>query len=494
MTVQRLALLGAGLAAGLALAWSVSGSPSFWGGGSMAGAQAVRSSDDVRQVPQSQAQIQLSFAPVVRQVTPSVVNIYAKKVVRRPVMMEDPFFQFFFRGQGGPSRERVESSLGSGVIVRNDGIIVTNRHVVGGADEITVVMSDKREFEGKVILQDPRSDLALVKINASGAFLPAIKLGDSDRLQVGDIALAIGNPFGVGQTVTQGIVSAVRSAGGPTDYQYYIQTDAAINPGNSGGALVGVTGELLGINTFIASPSGGSVGVGFAVPVNLVRSIIAGAATGKVIRPWIGLKGQAIDADLAASLKLDRPVGVLVNQLNQGSPAARAGLKSGDVITAVDGREVADTETLLFRLATKTVGSNANLTVVRNGKPQTVAVSLIAPPEIPARSLTWLKGDNLFSGIKIGNLSPAFAQELGTGFPDSGVVVTELMNGSAVARFGLLQPGDVIDSINGKPINSVSQLEAIAPATRSGASFRFLRSGRAVECSVQPPAIVSCRQ
>ena len=485
--------LGTGLAAGMALAWGVSSTDRLTEGGATAIAETP---PPARVAPVSQAQVQLSYAPVVQKAAPAVVNIYTRKIVRQSPMMSDPFFRFFFgdRAGAGAGRERVQSALGSGVIVRADGLIVSNRHVVGDADEIQVVLADRREFEGKVVFQDPRSDLALVRIEPRGAALPVIRLGDSDRLQVGDIALAIGNPFGVGQTVTQGIVSAVRSGGGPTDYQYYIQTDAAINPGNSGGALVGMNGELIGINTFIASPTGGSVGVGFAVPVNLVRAILPAATTGKVVRPWLGLEGQAIDADLAATLNLDRPRGVLVNRLNAGSPAATAGLKPGDVITAIDGQPVDDIETLQFRIATKAVGTRAALTVIRDGKSFNLPIALIAPPENPPRGLTWLDGQHAFAGVRVGNLSPAYAQELGGGLPDRGVVVVELKPASPAARLGLLQPGDVLEAINGKPVTTVAQAQAQLKGSAGAMSYRFLRGGRLAECAIRPPAYISCRQ
>lgn len=489
--MRTLVWLGAGMVAGLGLAWGVTTGPNETSNGSMAEAQTGQTQTQ-RITPSSPAQVQLSYAPVVQRVAPSVVNIYTKKVVRRQPMMDDPFFRFFFGRQIEP---RVQNSLGSGVIVRADGLIVTNRHVVGDADEITVILADRREFEGKVILQDERSDLALVKIDTAGKELPVMKLGDSDRLQVGDIALAIGNPFGIGQTVTQGIVSAVRSGGGPTGYQYYIQTDAAINPGNSGGALVSLAGELIGINTFIASPTGGSVGVGFAVPVNMVKSIIGAAKSGKVVRPWVGIEGQAVDADIASAMGLDRPRGVLINSLNSRSPAAASGMKSGDVITAIDGKEVDDIETLRFRVATKNVGSSAVFTVVRDGKARNITVKLTAPPEVPPRDLTWLKGDHLFNGIQVANLSPAFTMELGGGLPDQGVVVVELASGAPAARLGVVQPGDVIEAVNGTKITTVDQLQSVlSKASPDRFVYRFVRGGKRGECAVQPPAYISCRQ
>ena len=493
--MRSLMWLGTGLVAGLGLAWGVTTGPDGTSNGSVAEAQTAQTSETQTQrvTPTSTAQVQLSYAPVVQRVSPSVVNIYTKKVIQRQPLMDDPFFRFFFGGR--QAQPRVQNSLGSGVIVRSDGLIVTNRHVVGDADEIIVVLADRREFEGKVILQDQRSDLALVQIDTKGKDLPVMLLGDSDRLQVGDITLAIGNPFGVGQTVTQGIVSAVRSGGGPTGYQYYIQTDAAINPGNSGGALVNLAGELIGINTFIASPTGGSVGVGFAVPVNMVKSIIGAAGTGKLVRPWVGVEGQAVDSDIAAGLGLDRPRGVLVNRLSAKSPAAAAGLRAGDVITAIDGKEVTDSSELQFRVATKNIGSTAIFTVLRDGKAQNIKVKMSPPPEVPPRNLTVLRGNPLFSGVQVGNLSPAFAMELGGGLPEQGVVILEMAANSPAARLGVLQPGDIIEAVNGTAIATVDQLQSVLSKSGSGAiSFRFQRGNQRGECAVRPPAYITCRQ
>jgi Do/DeqQ family serine protease len=447
-----------------------------------------------RALPQSQSQVMLSFAPVVDRAAPAVVNIYTKKTVRQAPMMQDPFFRFFFGDRQMPGRERVERSLGSGVIVRADGLIITNRHVVGEADEITVVLADRREFDARVVLQDPRSDLAVVRINTEGKNLPVMPLGDSDRIKVGDMVLAIGNPFGVGQTVTNGIVSAVRSGGGPTDYQYYIQTDAAINPGNSGGALVSMTGELIGVNTFIFSQTGGSVGIGFAVPANLVRAVVNAAANGggRIVRPWIGVEGQPVDSDTAKALKLERPVGVLVNSISPASPAVRAGLRTGDVIFAFDGQEVSDMDSLRFRLATRQVGSSSTLTVIRDGKPVTLNVALIAPPETPARSETIVR-QSIFTGAKVANLSPAVQAELGLPLPDRGVVVLETAQGSPAQQINL-QPGDVIAAVNGQRVESVQALQPALAAAGNAVTFVIQRSGRAIECGFQPGRGLFCRQ
>jgi Do/DeqQ family serine protease len=428
-----------------------------------------------------------SYAGVVEKALPAVVNIYTRSVQR--TRMTD-FFGFPL-----PDRMREQNSLGSGVIVRSNGLIVTNNHVISGAQEIKVVLSDRREFAGKVVLTDPRTDLALVQVETAGKALPTARLGDSDTLRIGDIVFAIGNPLGAGQTVTHGIISALaRTNVGVSDFQSFIQTDAPINPGNSGGALIGMNGDLIGINTAIWSQSGGSQGIGFAVPVSMVRSVIGGVGQGKVVRPWLGVSAQPIDGDLARSLKLDRPVGVLVNRVTAGSPAARSGVQSGDVIFAVDGKEVNDEEGLRFRVGTKSPGQTAILTLIRAGKAQNVTVTLQAPSETPARSLTVLRGNHIFNGVQVGNLSPAFVQELGAALPERGVVVTDLVQGSVAARLGVPQPGDVIDSVNGQAIGTIPDLQAQLTRSASGMTFRVLRQGSKLDCTVRPPAFFNCRQ
>ncbi|PCI44922.1 MAG: serine protease, partial [Alphaproteobacteria bacterium] len=299
-----------------------------------------------KKVPSSKIEVQLSYAPVVKRAAPAVVNIYTKRVVRTrsySPFANDPFFQRFFGDRlGGRPRERIQRSLGSGVIVGEDGVIVTNHHVVEGADEITVALSDRREYDAEIILDDEKADLAILRINTGGEKLPTLKFSDSDTVEVGDLVLAIGNPFGVGQTVTSGIVSALaRTQVSGQDYQFFIQTDAAVNPGNSGGALIGMNGELIGINTAIFSRSGGSNGIGFAIPANMVRHVVSSALMGgELVRPWFGGGGQAVTSDIAESLGFDRPGGILVDDIYAGGPADKAGLEQGDVILSIDGKLV----------------------------------------------------------------------------------------------------------------------------------------------------------
>src|SRR6201747_2775923 len=288
-----------------------------------------------RRVPASPSELRLSYAPIVQRVQPAVVNVYAAKGVKtRNPLLDDPIFRRFF-GVPGQQPEQRQRSLGSGVMVDPSGLIVTNVHVIEGADEVKVSLSDKREFEAEIVLKDSRTDLAVLRLKDAHEKFPTLDFANSDELLVGDVVLAIGNPFGVGQTVTHGIISALaRTQVGITDYQFFIQTDAAINPGNSGGALVDMAGKLVGINTAIFSRSGGSQGIGFAIPANMVRVVVASAKTGgtAVRRPWLGARLQAVTPEIAETLGLPRPAGALVASVTPGSPAARAGLKLSDLI------------------------------------------------------------------------------------------------------------------------------------------------------------------
>src|SRR5689334_8051698 len=339
-----------------------------------------------RRVP-TQSELRLSYAPVVQHVAPAVVNVYAARMVQnRNPLLDDPIFRRFFGVPGGGPSNQVQRSLGSGVIVDAGGLIVTNNHVIEGADEVKVSLADKREFEATLVLKDPRTVLAILRVKDSHERFPVLDFADSDALQVGDVVLAIGNPFGVGQTVTHGIVSALaRTQVGVSDYQFFIQTDAAINPGNSGGALVDMTGKLVGINTAIFSRSGGSQGIGFAIPANMVRVVAGSAKTGgnAVVRPWLGAKLQVVTADIADSMGLKRPAGALVSNVAANSPAARAGLKAGDLIVSVDGQNVDDPNAFDYRFATKPLGGNARLGIMRNGREQAVTIALQAAPDTP---------------------------------------------------------------------------------------------------------------
>ena len=380
-----------------------------------------------RRVPTSPSEVRLSYAPVVQSAAPAVVNVYAARtaVIRNP-MFDDPIFRRFFGMPGTPGGpgEQLQRSLGSGVIVDAGGLVVTNNHVIEGADQVKVSLADKREFEAEIVLKDSRSDLAVLRLKTQDERFPALEFADSDALQVGDLVLAIGNPFAVGQTVTHGIVSAVaRTQIGITDYQFFIQTDAAINPGNSGGALVDLGGRLVGINTAIFSRSGGSQGIGFAIPANMVKVVVASARGGgsAVKRPWLGARLQAVTPEIAEGLGLKRPAGALVASVTAASPAARAGLKTSDLITAVDGQAIEDPNAFDYRFATKTLGGTARLVLLRAGKETTVAVALEAAPESPRDEIV-IEVRSPFQGAKIGNLSPALADDLRLDPSTQGVV------------------------------------------------------------------------
>lgn len=438
-------------------------------------------------VPQSKEQVQLSFSPVVKQVAPAVVNIYTRRVVRQNIspLLADPFFrQLFGQGMGLP-QDRVERSLGSGVLVRGDGVVVTNNHVIRNSQEITVVLSDRREFEATLLGSDERTDLAVLKIDTQGQTLPTLPLGDSDALEVGDLVLALGNPFGVGQTVTMGIVSALARTGvGLSDYRSFIQTDAAINPGNSGGALVDLKGQLVGINSEIYSQSGGSVGIGFAIPANMVKVVVASITSGgKPSRPWLGAGGQAVTGDMFQSLKLDHPQGVLISSIHKNSPAEASGLKVGDVVTAVNGKTVDDAEAMRFRIAMLPVGGNATLSVVRNGQPLSLQSKLVSPPDVPARDTTEIGGRNPFTGATVANMNPALADELGADTVEPGATIIRIRAGTIAYRLQF-QPGDIIVKVNKQPIASVADLKAVLAGNPQGWEVAIRRNGETLTLSL----------
>jgi Do/DeqQ family serine protease len=416
------------------------------------------------QVPQSREQITLSFAPIVRETAPAVVNIYTTTKgagAALGALTPDPFFDLFF----GDLRQRMprrpaQNSLGSGVVVRDDGLIVTNHHVIEGADEIMVVLSDRREYRAEILGDDEDADLSLLRIDVGGKPLPVLPMGDSDKLEVGDLVLAIGNPFGIGQTVTSGIVSALgRTTAGVGSDRSFIQTDAAINPGNSGGALVTLDGRLAGINTAIFTQGGGSIGIGFATPVNLVKALIRAVESGQdqLARAWLGARMQPVDPDMAATLGLGRPTGVVVSQVHPKGPAARAGLAQGDVVLAVDGNEVVDPRGVNFRLAVDRIGDDARLDVWRAGKQLTVKLALETPPYDPAPQPTTLTGKHALSGATVANMSPGLDDEWGFDLFREGVVVIDIQRGSDAARLRF-RTGDVILRLAGQDVDNVDLL------------------------------------
>ena len=438
-------------------------------------------------VPGSKPEIQLSFSPVVKKTAPAVVNVYAQRIVatRERSLTDDPFFRRFFGDDGtfGRPRERVQNSLGSGVIIDPKGLIVTNNHVVKDGTDIKVALADKREFAAKVMLTDERTDLAVLKIDVGDEALPSLNMGDSDALDVGDLVLAIGNPFGVGQTVTSGIVSALaRTRVGISDYQFFIQTDAAINPGNSGGALLNMGGELVGINTAIFSKSGGSIGIGFAIPVNMVKTVVESAETGKAVRrPWLGVELQDVTAEIADSLAMARPEGTLIVSLHPDSPLAMAGLKRGDVILAIEGKPVENSQELGYRVATTAIGASTIVEYQRGSEHKETRVTMVAAPETVGRAETLIEGKNPLAGMVAANLSPAVADELGLPAALNGVVALKVGQGPA-RRY--IRPGDVILDINGNAIDSVEKLVSVLEGNAGYWRIAIKRGGRILKLTV----------
>ncbi|HXW50070.1 MAG TPA: DegQ family serine endoprotease [Xanthobacteraceae bacterium] len=432
-----------------------------------------------RQAPSSARQLQLSFAPVVKNVAPAVVNVYAARIVENSnPFLTDPFFRQFF---GAVPREQVERSLGSGVIVDQTGLVVTNFHVISGASQVKVALADKREFDADIVLKDQRSDLAVLRVKGTKERFPTLEFADSDQLEVGDIVLAIGDPFGVGQTVTHGIVSAVaRTQVGISDYQFFIQTDAAINPGNSGGALVDINGRLVGINSAIYSRSGGSQGIGFAIPANMVRVVVASAegGSGAVKRPWLGAKLQDVTPDIADSLGLQRPSGALVANVVAGGPAAQAGLKAGDLIVSIDGAAVEDPNAFGYRFATKSLGGTAQIGIVRQGHNMVLPIALRSLPDTPREEVE-IKARSPFLGVTVANLSPALADDLHLDSQTEGVVVTAVADGSTAQSIGF-QKGDIVVSVNNEKIGKPADLERITGAGGRQWRITILRGGQQI--------------
>lgn len=441
-----------------------------------------------REVPKNKSSLLLSYSAVVKSSAPAVVNIYTKRKVkvRSFSPFSDPIFkQFFgnFHNNMSKTRERVESSLGSGVLVSKDGYVVTSNHVIKGSDEIRVVLSDRREFDAKIVLTDDKTDLALLKIKGSKKNFSYLEFMDSDNLEVGDIVLAIGNPFGVGQTVTSGIVSAVaRNAVGISDYQFFIQTDAAINPGNSGGALVNLNGKLVGINTAIYTKSGGSNGIGFAIPANMVTTLLRSNENGgKLIRPWLGVVTQNLNQEIADSLGIEIPQGALIKKIRKGGAAEKAGLKVGDVVLALNGKDIRDEHELNFRVATYDVGTKVDFTILRNGKNKVLTVKMSPPVENPKRDLRTIKGNNPFVGAVIANLSPALAIEIGVDTSQEGVVVIKAGERNRIG----VKPGDIILKINEAEISSTEEAEEILNNEFPGWAVTIKRGNQVINANLR---------
>jgi Do/DeqQ family serine protease len=442
---------------------------------------ATHAQDDGRTVPQSRQEMQLSFAPLVKQTAGAVVNVYAERVVQRPSLFTgDPFFDQFF-GQRMPNRSEKQSSLGSGVILSNEGLVVTNNHVIQGADDIKIALADGREFPCELVLRDESVDLAVLRIKSTENF-PVLPIGDSDRTEVGDLVLAIGNPFGVGQTVTSGIVSALaRNQVNSGDFGFFIQTDASINPGNSGGALTNMNGELIGINTAIFSRGGGSNGVGFAIPANLVKAFLAAAAEGKATfeRPFVGATFEPVTSDVAEALGLKAARGALIVRTVEGGPADKAGLKPGEVITAVNGIAVEHPDALGYRLTVAGLGKQADLAVQDADGQRQITLALNTAPETTPRDERLIEGRNPFAGLRVANLSPRLATELRVPAEKTGVIVTEVSRGSPSGRLGF-QPNDILVAINGTNVSSTKSLETMLEEDPSFWRVEIERNGQRI--------------
>ncbi len=423
-----------------------------------------------RVVPGDALAMKASFAPVVRMAAPAVVNIAARGVQQ----VRDPFW--------GIPGQRQTGSVGSGVIVRPDGVVVTNNHVIAGMQQIRVTLNDRREYNARVVLADERSDIAVLQLEGVEGRLPILNIDNREEQQIGDLVLAIGNPFGVGQTVTNGIISALnRTETGISDSGSFIQTDAAINPGNSGGALVDMDGDLIGINTAIFSRSGSSSGVGFAVPASAVKRVVDSAVGGAtaVIRPWLGVKGEGVSAEIARSLDMDRPRGLVVTQVWPNGPGARAGLREGDVITAVNGAEINDQGGLNFRVGTREPNDTIQVTVLRDGRTETLNARVRPlPGDVNTDNAAVLRS-GVLSGAQVLALNPALADSLGGDPFASGIIVSGVQRGSYANRIGL-QGGDLVVAVNGRTVTSVQQLADVGRGSELTINRRGQRISRVV--------------
>jgi serine protease Do len=489
--------LAAALVIGGALAWAINsaGSHTVFGAGSPVTLRIAGNA------PAGPGNFNEGFAAVVEPLLPAVVNISTSKVVKSSQRgggdnpFSDPFFrQFFGNPFGGDDqpREQKEHSLGSGVVVNPDGYILTNNHVVDGATDVQVTLSDKRQLKAKVVGTDPRTDIAVLKIQASN--LATVTLGDSTKAKVGDIVLAIGDPFGIGETVTMGIVSAKGRRDlrleGPEGYEDFIQTDASINPGNSGGALVNTRGELIGINTaIISNGGGGNQGIGFAVPVNMARTVMEQILkSGKVVRGYLGVSIQEVTQDLAKAFNLPSAEGALVGDVQPDSPGAKAGLQKGDVITALNGQKVADYHDLRLRISQIAPGTPVKLDVYRNGQKQEMTATL---SEFPEKAQTAQNGapeseGQALEGVQVENLTGEIAQQLNLPSGTRGVVITRVDPDSTAAETGL-QRGDVIQEVNRKPVNNVEQFRAAVRAASNQPLLLLLNRGGSTSYVVISP-------
>ena len=437
---------------------------------------------NAQRLPETRSEIELTFAPLVKEVSPAVVNVYTQKTVKTGITP----MEMLLYGRAAP-QSRVQNSLGSGVVVRDDGVIVTNNHVVEDADSFRVVLSDRREYPAELVLNDERTDLAVLKIDTGGDKLPVLHYADTREAQVGDLVMAIGNPFGVGQTVTSGIISATaRTDVGISDYSFFIQTDAAVNPGNSGGALVNMRGELVGVNTAIFSRGGGSNGIGLAIPSEMVKRVVDAAMNeGTFVRPWLGLAAQSVSFDMAKAQGLSRPIGVMVTEVYNDGPADKAGLRRGDLVTAIDGREVFDEEGLKFLAAIRNPGEKAQLNVLRGGKNRVIGVTVAPPPGATEADIVLLEGQDVFNGARVVELSPRLAEENGLDpfQKGSGIYVYSVARRSVARNY--FRPGDIIRSVNGKQTKTVKDLETVLGDSDRSWDIELDRNGRTIRGKVR---------
>ena len=433
-------------------------------------------------VPTSQAEIGLGFAPLVRAAAPAVVNIYVKRVVqtRSSPFQNDPLFAYMFRNFG-ELKPRVQNSLGSGVILSSDGYVVSNYHVVGEATDIRVVLNDRREFDARVVLADEESDLALLQLEDARG-MPHLSLRDSDTVDVGELVLAIGNPFGVGQTVSSGIVSGLARSGGAMGSArgYFIQTDAPINPGNSGGALIDVNGALIGVNTRIVSRSGGSNGIGFAIPAKLVKAFMEQAEAGntRFERPWAGINGQVVDGDIAESIGLGVPSGIMITEMHRESPFFKAGIAAGDVILSVDEQAVNTPSEMIFRMSVVGIGEDVKVTFFREQEIDSRAVTLMSAPDVPARAPVVTGVETPMPEVTLININPRVLAQFGLPLSSDGVVVAE--TGPYGARAGL-RAGDVIAEINGARVSDTGEALRKLEASGRWLGLLIVRGGKPLQ-------------
>ncbi len=443
-------------------------------------------------VPKQMEETSRAFSEIVRAVSPAVVNISSTKVIKKQPTPFDEFFDFLYPFPDGRGKRWKEQSLGSGVIVSPDGYIVTNNHVVEQADEIKVILIDKKSFKAKVVGSDPKTDIAIIKIDAKG--LPVLPWGDSERLQVGEFVLAIGNPFGLSHTVTMGIISAVgRADVGITDYENFIQTDAAINPGNSGGPLVNIKGELIGINTAIFSKTGGYQGIGFTVPSNMVRIVMDQLIKqGKVTRGWLGITIQELTPEIAQKFGLKQSEGALVSDVAKGSPAHRAGMARGDIILEFNGKKVRDVATLRNMVAQSKVGSQVEIKVLRRDREITLKANIMELPTemgdvVPSSSNSMDMSDSALSGITVMDINAAIAKQLGIDRDEKGVVIVKVEHGSSAEDAGL-RKGDVVQEIDRQRINGLNDFNKATSKIRTEDTVLLFvnRSGRKFYVALPP--------